>query len=100
MVVEDWRRKHLLRLVAILRAGLARTGWRLLESQTAIQPLVVGDNAGAVSLSRKLAERGLLVPAIRPPTVPVGTARLRVSLSAAHSEDEVRRLTGALTELQ
>lgn len=100
MVVEDWRRKHLLRLVAILREGLARTGWRLLESQTAIQPLVVGDNAGAVSLSRRLAERGLLVPAIRPPTVPVGTARLRVSLCAAHSEDEVRRLTGALTELQ
>ena len=100
MIAEDWRRKHLLHLVGILRADLAGTVWRLLESQTAIQPVVVGDNAGTVSLSQKLADRGLLVPAIRPPTVPAGTARLRVSLSAAHSEDEVRRLTGALTELQ
>ena len=87
---DDWRRDHLARLIAILRAELTGTRWRLLESQTAIQPLVVGDNAAAMSLARELADRGLLVPAIRPPTVPVGTARLRISLSAAHSEDEVR----------
>jgi 8-amino-7-oxononanoate synthase len=62
--------------------------------------LVVGENAGVVALSQKLGERGLLVPAIRPPTVPAGTARLRISLSAAHSEDEVRRLAAALAELQ
>jgi 8-amino-7-oxononanoate synthase len=59
---EEWRRDHLARLIALLRSELAGTGWRLLESRTAIQPLVVGDNAAAMSLARKLAERGLLVP--------------------------------------
>lgn len=97
---EEWRRDHLAHLIAILRQELAGTMWRLLESRTAIQPLMVGDNAAAMSLARGLADQGLLVPAIRPPTVPVGTARLRISLSAAHSEDEVRRLAAALAVLQ
>jgi 8-amino-7-oxononanoate synthase len=100
MEMEPWRRTHLARLVTALRAGLARTRWRLLDSRTAIQPLVVGESAHALSLSRDLATRGLLVPAIRPPTVPAGTARLRISLSAAHGEDDVRALTAALSELQ
>jgi 8-amino-7-oxononanoate synthase len=70
--------------------------WRLLDSQTPIQPLIVGESSDALELSEKLAERGLLVPAIRPPTVPNGTARLRVSLSADHSLDDVERLNEAL----
>jgi 8-amino-7-oxononanoate synthase len=75
------------------RAGL---GWSLLPSQTAIQPLVIGDNAQAVSLARWLAEQQLWVPAIRPPTVPVGTARLRISLSADHHTSDVERLCEAV----
>jgi 8-amino-7-oxononanoate synthase len=100
MVGEEWRREHLTCLVDTLRAGLTDTRWRLLESRTPIQPLVIGENSHAVALSHRLADRGLLVPAVRPPTVPQGTARLRISLSAGHSLDDVRRLTAALTELQ
>lgn len=74
------------------------SAWRLLPSLTAIQPLLVGDNRVAVALADTLAARGVLVPAIRPPTVPQGTARLRISLSAAHSADDVRRLGTALIE--
>jgi 8-amino-7-oxononanoate synthase len=99
MAEEQWRRTHLHRLVERVRDGLARLRWRLAESQTAIQPLLVGENAQALAVSDQLAERGLLVPAIRPPTVPPGTARLRVSLSAAHDEDDVGRLIDALCEI-
>jgi 8-amino-7-oxononanoate synthase len=70
--------------------------WRLMPSITAIQPLVIGDNHAALALAEKLAARGVLVPAIRPPTVPPGTARLRISLSAAHTADDVRALCEAL----
>ena len=95
----DARRAHLWRLVAQLRDGLADTRWRLLASPTAIQPVIVGDNHETVRLAAALHERGLWVPAIRPPTVPKGTARLRVSLSAAHSEAQVAELVRALREL-
>ena len=95
----DARRAHLWRLVAQLRDGLADTRWRLLPSPTAIQPVIVGDNHEAVRLATALYERGLWVPAIRPPTVPRGTARLRVSLSAAHSEAQVAQLVAALRGL-
>jgi 8-amino-7-oxononanoate synthase len=85
-----------------LRAGLepllARTGWRLLPSDTAIQALVVGSNGAALALMEGLRQRGLWVPAIRPPTVPQGTARLRIALSAAHTEADVQRLLAALTD--
>jgi 8-amino-7-oxononanoate synthase len=100
MAAEDWRREHLLRMIDVLRAGLAGTRWRLADSRTAIQPLVIGENEEALSLSRRLADRGLLVPAIRPPTVPRGTARLRISLSAAHLEADVLALVAALRALQ
>lgn len=93
---EEWRRDRLRRLISILQDKLAAVPWRLQRSATAIQPLVVGANANAVALAEKLGEQGLLVPAIRPPTVPPGTARLRISLSAAHSEDDVVRLAEAL----
>jgi 8-amino-7-oxononanoate synthase len=70
--------------------------WRLLPSQTAIQPLIVGENAETVALSDALATEGILVPAIRPPTVPKGGARLRISLSAAHTEADVDLLIETL----
>jgi 8-amino-7-oxononanoate synthase len=71
----------------------------LLPSDTAIQPLMIGANDEAVRVSEQLAQRGLLVPAIRPPTVPPGSARLRISLSAAHSEQDVAQLVSALNEI-
>jgi 8-amino-7-oxononanoate synthase len=71
----------------------------LLPSSTPIQPLVLGAAAQAVRASEALAERGLIVPAVRPPTVPEGSARLRISLSAAHSAQDVRTLLEALLAL-
>ena len=70
-----------------------------MPSDTPIQPLVIGTNADAVRLSKSLLQRGLLVPAIRTPTVPVNTARLRITLSAVHSSDDVAQLIEALHEL-
>jgi 8-amino-7-oxononanoate synthase len=95
----DARRQHLWQLVAQLRDGLADTRWHLLPSPTAIQPVIIGDNHAALRIASALYERGLWVPAIRPPTVPRGTARLRVSLTAAHSEAQLARLVDALREL-
>ena len=69
-----------------------------MDSPTPIQPILIGDSARAVELSRLLRERGLMVGAIRPPTVPAGTARLRVTLSAAHTLAQVDRLLAALDE--
>lgn len=95
----DARRVHLQHLVAKLRVGLAGLPWALMASDTAIQPLLIGDNQRALELSAALRERGIWVAAIRPPTVPQGTARLRITLSAAHTEADVERLIGALHEL-
>jgi len=97
---EGWRRARLGELVARLRAGVAGLRWKLLPSDTPIQPLVIGASRDAVEASRRLRERGILVPAIRPPTVPQGTARLRISLSAAHAPEDVDRLVDALREVQ
>jgi 8-amino-7-oxononanoate synthase len=97
---EEWRRDRLRELVRHLRARLQTRRWRLEPSKTAIQPLILGANAEAVAVAEALARGGLLVPAIRPPTVPKGTARLRISLSAAHSEDDVERLAAALNEIE
>ncbi|MCQ4272160.1 8-amino-7-oxononanoate synthase [Pseudomonas kuykendallii] len=93
---ERWRREHLERLIAQFRDGAARIGLQLMDSPTPIQPILIGDSARALRLSSLLRERGLLVGAIRPPTVPAGSARLRVTLSAAHSEAQVDRLLDAL----
>ncbi|MBU0622807.1 MAG: 8-amino-7-oxononanoate synthase [Gammaproteobacteria bacterium] len=95
----DKRRAHLKQLVEQLRNGLADLPWQLMPSDTAIQPLLIGDNAQALRLSEALRERGIWVAAIRPPTVPQGTARLRITLSAAHSAADVEQLIGALHEL-
>ncbi len=95
----DPLRTALLSNIGRLRDGLAGLRWPLRPSLTAIQPLIVGDNAAAVALSTALLERGLWVPAIRPPTVPKGTARLRISVSAAHTADDIDRLVATLKEL-
>src|SRR5699024_5277709 len=95
---EHWRREHLAALIRQFREGAQRIGLRLMDSPTPIQPILVGDSARALRLSRMLRERGLLVTAVRPPTVPVGSARLRVTLSAAHSEAQVQLLLNALAE--
>jgi 8-amino-7-oxononanoate synthase len=93
---EEWRRERLRGLVASLKRSLPGIGLR--PSDTPIQPLVLGANAAALHAAAKLRERGILVPAIRPPTVPEGTARLRISLSAAHDEQDVSRLAAVLRE--
>lgn len=95
---EHWRREHLAALIRQFRAGAEQIGLQLMDSPTPIQPILVGDSARALRLSRMLRERGLLVTAIRPPTVPAGSARLRVTLSAAHSEAQVQLLLNALEE--
>ena len=93
----DALRANLMARIAQLREGLA--GKPLLPSATAIQPYIVGDNEAALALSKALWERGLWVPAIRPPTVPKGTARLRISVSAAHTAGDIDHLLSALKEL-
>jgi len=95
---EDMR-AHLQQLIASLRRGLRGLPWSLMPSTTAIQPLLVGDNLAALQLSSALRECGIWVAAIRPPTVPQGTARLRITLSAAHSATDVTRLIETLHEL-
>ena len=95
---EEWRREQLRKLVDALKAALRGTGVALAPSDTPIQPVVLGENELALGAAATLRERGILVPAIRPPTVPEGTARLRISLSAAHSAHDVARLAAALRE--
>lgn len=93
------RRTNLLARIGQLRDGLSCLRWPLLPSLSAIQPLIVGDNEAALALANGLWERGLWVPAIRPPTVPKGTARLRISVSAAHTAADIDQLIQALKEL-
>jgi 8-amino-7-oxononanoate synthase len=93
---EAWRRTHLRQLIQRLRTGMEQLNFQLMPSDTAIQPLLLGDAATALSVSDALFRQGLFVPAIRPPTVPRGTARLRIALSAAHSDRDVDNLLGAM----
>jgi 8-amino-7-oxononanoate synthase len=93
------RRQHLRALIGAFRAQAADLPWQLLPSTTPIQPLVVGEAREAVRVSDALGARGILVPAIRSPTVPAGTARLRISLSAAHTHADVATLVDALREI-
>lgn len=95
---EHWRREHLAALIQQFRTGAEQIGLQLMDSFTAIQPILIGDSARALRLSQMLRERGLLVTAIRPPTVPAGSARLRVTLSAAHSAAQVQLLLEALAD--
>ncbi len=95
---EHWRREHLRALIKQFRDGAQAIGLELMDSFTPIQPILIGDSGRAVRLSQMLRERGLMVTAIRPPTVPAGSARLRVTLSAAHSEAQVQLLLEALEQ--
>jgi len=102
LATENHRREHLQTLATHLQQGLADTlaqpgcSWQLKPSSTAIQPLWVGRNESALSLMATLERAGVWVPAIRPPTVPAGTARLRISLSAAHALAHIDQLVQAL----
>ena len=95
----DALRANLMARIGQLRDGLGDLPLKLLPSLTAIQPLIVGENEATVTLSKDLWERGLWVPAIRPPTVPKDTARLRISISAAHTEADISQLIAALKAL-
>ncbi len=96
---EGWRRESLRARIDQFRRGAAQLGLELMPSDTAIQPLVMGEDARALAASEALARRGILVSAIRPPTVPEGSSRLRITLSAAHSEQQVEQLLAALAEV-
>lgn len=95
---ETWRRERLRALIAHWRSGARQRGLGLLPSRTPIQPLLIGDSGAALRLSRELETRGYYVPAIRPPTVAAGKARLRVTLSALHSESLVEQLLDAIAQ--
>lgn len=95
---EQYRRDHLDELVAAFRQGASELGYELMPSRTPIQPIMVGDNWTALALSQALEQRGLLVTAIRPPTVPEGEARLRVTLSAAHTRADLKQLLEGLAD--
>lgn len=97
---EPWRRQHLQALITQFRQGAERLGLPLLPSDTAIQPILVGADADALAVSQALRQRGYWVSAIRPPTVAEGRARLRVTLTAAHSRRQVEGLLNALAELK
>jgi 8-amino-7-oxononanoate synthase len=94
------RRAHLQTLIAQLDQGLRLRRWQRMPSQTAIQPIIIGSNEEALRIGAGLYGKGIWVPAIRPPTVPLGTARLRITLSAAHTQEEVAQLSAALNELE
>ena len=96
----DDLRAHLRGLITYFKQNLQCKKWQLMPSETSIQPLVVGGNLEALALSEYLQAQGILVPAIRPPTVPVGTARLRISLSAAHSLDDVKQLISVIQQAE
>ncbi|MBU1350966.1 MAG: 8-amino-7-oxononanoate synthase [Gammaproteobacteria bacterium] len=100
IATADDLRHALHQRIAQLRNGLTtlptNLGWHLLPSSTAVQALVIGSNEAALAVMENLRQQGLWVPAIRPPTVPAGTARLRIALSAAHTEDDVDELLVAL----
>jgi 8-amino-7-oxononanoate synthase len=93
---EPDARRHLYQVAEQLRQGFGELGFHVDGSRCQIVPLIVGEPRAAVRLSRRLEQDGLLVPAIRPPSVPEGTARLRISLTAGHSGEDVERLLAAL----
>jgi len=97
---ERWRRKKLMQLTKYFKKNLKLSRWKLLPSETPIQPIIIGDNREALQIRNELEYRGILVPAIRPPTVPKNSARLRISLSVAHSIKDIECLVTALRELE
>jgi 8-amino-7-oxononanoate synthase len=98
--VGDARRTHLATLIERTRHILRETRWQPVDSHTAIQPLIIGDNKTTLGLAARFNDEGFWVPAIRPPTVPAGTSRLRLSLSAAHTHDDLARLEAAFGRIE
>lgn len=96
---ESWRREKLAMLIQRFRTGAGQLGFTLMDSATPIQPLLIGADQQALALSQQLREQGFLITAIRPPTVPDGQARLRITLSAAHEESDVDALLVALEKV-
>lgn len=96
----DALRTHLQHLIKTLKTQLKLSKWQLMPSETAVQPLLIGNNLDALELSEYLQAKGILVPAIRPPTVPKNTARLRISLSAAHKEADVIQLAHVINQAE
>ncbi len=99
VIREPERREHLFGLIHYFKTGCTELGLPLLPSPSPIQPLWLGSARAALDVSRALATRGLWVPAIRPPTVPHGQARLRISLSASHSRANIDRLLEGLSDV-
>lgn len=93
------RRRHLHALIEQFRTGAQQAGWQLADSSTAIQPIIIGDSEKALAISDALLREGFYIAAIRPPTVPQGTARLRITLSAAHTVEQVESLLKALEKV-
>lgn len=93
---ESWRREHLKQLITQFREGAGQLGLKLMDSITPIQPVLLGDELTALNVGKQLEQHGILVGVIRPPTVPKGTARLRITLSAEHKEQDVDQLLSAL----
>ncbi|MBE0440080.1 MAG: 8-amino-7-oxononanoate synthase [Gammaproteobacteria bacterium] len=96
---ETWRRDTLQALIAQFRQGAEQLGLELMQSFTAIQPVVIGDDQKAIQIGKALEQKGLLVGVIRPPTVPEGSARLRITLSANHTQQHVVQLLDALEQI-
>ena len=96
---EEWRRERLQGLVERFRHGARKIGLALMDSRTPIQPVLLGSSAQATQWSEALQRQGILVAAIRPPTVPEGGARLRITLSAAHTASQVEALLSVLAEI-
>jgi len=96
---ENWRREKLEALIQQFRKGCDDLGLDLMDSPTPIQPIVIGESDKAIKISQGLEREGIFISAIRPPTVPQGSARLRVTLSAAHTEAQVERLLGTLEKV-
>jgi 8-amino-7-oxononanoate synthase len=96
---ESWRRDKLVQLVTRFRRGAEQIGLQLGASNTPIQPVLINNDAKVVQVGQSLRDAGFLVGAIRPPTVPVGTGRLRITFSADHSEEQVDQLVAALDSL-
>ena len=96
---ENWRREKLQQLISRFRTGAKELGLQLMDSSTAIQPVIIGPSEKTVEISEQLLRKNILISAIRPPTVPDGTSRLRITFSATHSEEHVVKLLDALAVL-
>jgi 8-amino-7-oxononanoate synthase len=99
VIADNWRRDKLKQLSEHFKAGALQLGLPLMSSDTAIQPLLIGDSQRTMSLSNALLEQGFLISAIRPPTVPQGSARLRITFSALHEEQHIDQLLDAFARV-